>query len=538
MSKRMGAAGFAAKESPLANYYRWEEPYSDITVCLNLDTVDCLQAEVLGGIGSFPDAGVEIGGILLGKRELEEGRTVTVVEDFEPVPCEHRHGPYYSLTAKDLVKLRTALARRRSGARRGLSVVGYYRSHNRDDLFLSTEDLAVIRTCFRDPDNIFLLIKALPGRACTAGFFFWNNGQIQSEFTGSEVALIPMATVPTRAVPAGDPGKLGELRAIRGLPSLEPDRSQAAGRGRRWALGGFALSAVAAATMFAILGYHKTGQAPRLESPRPALATDLTGSLPTVPAEPPTLNGTAQKSPAAIPEPRKIPVSQTDIQASDSQAGTSERQKAERPLVASPNDGQQNQPKAAPDSVALSPVLAGPGATPSTSPASAHAPPDAASTNTTVGTKVAPSAIVEAPPVAEPVAEKVPLLTHDQQRPAAAPPVAPAVPAPLAQTGTNYQPVETRFVGPQIIHQVAPAIPLGVGPKITTDVQIDVTVTIDESGKVIGARVTSRSGAAAGLLTLQALKAAQLFRFRPAQENNRHVRSDMVLTFRFAPKTL
>jgi TonB family protein len=69
---------------------------------------------------------------------------------------------------------------------------------------------------------------------------------------------------------------------------------------------------------------------------------------------------------------------------------------------------------------------------------------------------------------------------------------------------------------------------------IMTDVQIDVAVAIDPNGKVTGARVASTRGTAAGLLTVEALKAAQLFRFQPAQENNRNVPSSMVLTFRFA----
>jgi TonB family protein len=69
---------------------------------------------------------------------------------------------------------------------------------------------------------------------------------------------------------------------------------------------------------------------------------------------------------------------------------------------------------------------------------------------------------------------------------------------------------------------------------ITTDVQLDVAVAIDANGKVTGARVASTKGAAAGLLTIEALKAAQLFRFQPARENGRNVASSMVLTFRFA----
>jgi hypothetical protein len=202
MSKLVGAPGIATKESALANYYRWEEPYSDITVCLNLDTADYLQAEVLGGIGSF------------------------------------------------------------------------------------------------------------------------------------------------------------------------------------------ALSAAAATVILAVLSFYETGEAPRFDSPRPVLATNSTGALRTAPAEP-----------------------------------------------------------------------------------------------------------LAKPPVLD-----------------------------RAARGTL---VENKFVGPQIIHKAAPAIPPGVGAKITTPVQIDVTVTIDEGEEVTGAQVT-----------LEALKAAQPFRFRPAEENNRHARSDTVRTFRFAPKAL
>ena len=69
---------------------------------------------------------------------------------------------------------------------------------------------------------------------------------------------------------------------------------------------------------------------------------------------------------------------------------------------------------------------------------------------------------------------------------------------------------------------------------ITTDVQVDVAVIIDADGKVISTRVAFTKGAAAGLLTIQALKAAQLFRFQSAREDGKNVVSSTVLTFRFA----
>jgi TonB family protein len=526
MSILMGSAGLAAKKSPLLNYYRWEEPYTDITVCLKLEAVNRLQAKVLDAVGSVPDAGNEVGGILLGRKELLDGRTVTVVEDFELVACE-RQGPLYSLTSADLVKLRGVLAKHRSDPSPAGSVIGYFRSHIRDDLFLSAEDLSVIRGCFSNPDNIFLLVKALPGRACTAGFFFWENGKIQPEFTDSEVALIPIGL---RSYPPEADGPAE-------LPPLPAAPQPSSGRGRRWVLGGLGLLALAAAGIFALVTSHKTAPAPRLESPRVAVAENLPVSPPTAaPAEPAAVDEAVPKSAAAVPEKQKVPLPENALtpMAAPEQRKTEPAAVRPPPIVNS-NDGRQNQPKLAPESVASLPqVVSNPPATPLTSPAASPAPaqaqPNAVGPNP-AGAKVTPPPVVEAPKVAE---NAPPAL--DQQRPAALAPVAPASPAPLTQTGPSAQSVETRFVGPQITHRVAPAIPAGVRTKITTDVQIDVTVAIDENGKVASARVTSQSGAAAGLLALEALKAAQLFRFQPAQENNRHVRSDMVLTFRFTAR--
>jgi Gram-negative bacterial TonB protein C-terminal len=524
MRKMMGTGGVATKESAFANYYQWEEPYSDITVRLSFDTANRLQAEVLESASSIRDVGNEIGGILLGRVEREEGRTVTVIEDFNRVQCKQHEGPFFSLNEKDVRQSRAMLARRKSRRVSGHSVVGYYRSHNREDLFLSAQDLAVIRTCFTDRDNVFLLIKTLPGNVCTAGFFFWNNGQIQSEFTDSEVALIPigqpeLVPIPTEPFDADD-----GLEGLQPIPSIEAGEHRTTGR--RWAIAGAALSAVAAAAVFAALGHHAERPPLRSESHGPMTAMNPAGSQPKVPDKP-----------GAGPAP-KIAVGGT----AGIQPGKSEQKKA-LSVAGSPLDRQRDKQSIASlggaslgvvdheqESAPRGPDADGPAKSSSSLPLTI-APPEPTSTNSEE-TKNAPPAIA---PV-EPVAQATVHLAPDPPQPKGQAQIVPAVPAPITQLGAIPQRVETSFVGPEIIHRVAPAIPLGVGPRITTNIQIDVTVTIDESGKAIGARVTSKSGAAAGLLELEALKAAQLFRFRPAQENNRPVRSDMVLTFRFAPR--
>jgi PilZ domain len=190
MKEPAAAAGVTTKPR-LEDYYRWVEPESNITVCLKLETVDSLQLAVLRGIDSFSHAGNEVGGILLGRTELDDDRILVFVDDFEPLPCEHGNGRFYALTAGDALQFEAALAQ--CSARRPRSVVGYYRSHNRDGLFLSKDDLQLIQRHFCEPDNLFLLIKTLPSRACTAGFFFRKNGHVQSEYTDSEVPLIPVS---------------------------------------------------------------------------------------------------------------------------------------------------------------------------------------------------------------------------------------------------------------------------------------------------------------------------------------------------------
>jgi len=167
------------------------------------------------------------------------------------VPCSYRGGPHYDLSGEDAVKLEAALLR---AALAGCespdapSVLGYFRSHLRDGLSLSPADLLAIDGYFQAPASVFLLVKAVAGnKACTAGFFFWEDGRIQSEFSPLEVALGRTSSPPAPAdvpdppsaahddLPAGLnddlPGDLAELFRKAALPepsnipAPEPDPS-------------------------------------------------------------------------------------------------------------------------------------------------------------------------------------------------------------------------------------------------------------------------------------------------------------------------
>lgn len=196
----MGLDDDTGLRSQLANYYLWEESERSIRIYLNPTTVDRLQREALIGADGSLSAEAEVGGILIGKTEFDGEQKITLIEDFTPVPCRNQSGPLYRLSEEDTVKFEAALTLCSSDAR-GLSVVGYYRSHKRDDLYLSSEDINLIQKYFPQPDQVFLLVKTLSSRACTAGFFFWEDGYIQTEFTYLEVPFGPVQSFPIAEPP-------------------------------------------------------------------------------------------------------------------------------------------------------------------------------------------------------------------------------------------------------------------------------------------------------------------------------------------------
>ena len=161
-------------------FYVWEAPGKPISIQLQFDMIDGVSPDILRGLGALKRRGAEVGGLLLGRRE-DGSRPKVIVEDFAPVPSEYLTGPSYNLSENDLVAFEAALERWKSGAAGPLTVVGFYRSHTRDELYMDDADLALARRYFPEPGNVFLLVKPFATRPSIAGFFFWEGGEIYRE---------------------------------------------------------------------------------------------------------------------------------------------------------------------------------------------------------------------------------------------------------------------------------------------------------------------------------------------------------------------
>jgi hypothetical protein len=201
-------------------FYVWEVPGKPIAIQLHFDVIDRVSPDILRGLGALKRRGAEVGGILLGRTEGGPQPKV-IVEDFAPVPSEYLTGPSYNLSENDLVAFEGALERCRSDPAAKLSVVGFYRSHTRDELYMDDADIGLARRYFPEANNVFLLVKPFATRPCVGGFFFWEHGEInraasylqfpfqRRELGGGE----PRAAAPPRR-PQADASPLSSTPAV------------------------------------------------------------------------------------------------------------------------------------------------------------------------------------------------------------------------------------------------------------------------------------------------------------------------------------
>ena len=125
-----------------------------------------IASEELAGVKASPGRGSEVGGILLGRRT----ETEIIVDDFEPVLCEHRFGPSYLLSDEDGQGLNESLEwfQRTRGQQ---SILGFYRSHTREGFPLDEQDAELFRRHFPSPEAVFLLLRPDRRKTISAEFF-------------------------------------------------------------------------------------------------------------------------------------------------------------------------------------------------------------------------------------------------------------------------------------------------------------------------------------------------------------------------------
>ncbi len=213
----------AQQEKTPVGFWAWEPAGKPLRILIDLDLVENMLTAILDGFGSIPRRGAEIGGILLGSRSRNaSGQLEVTIDGWSPVPCSHRFGPSFVLSEADLAALE-AIA-----GDAGPRAVGYFRSHTREGLSLSAEDLQYCEKYFPGPDDVVLLVHPAAIQVSKAGFFAYENGALQDktplEFNFRRSELETGGAPPRRP--------LGEKRepAASAPPSFEPPVTASAPR--------------------------------------------------------------------------------------------------------------------------------------------------------------------------------------------------------------------------------------------------------------------------------------------------------------------
>jgi hypothetical protein len=212
----------AASTQPLSVVYVWKAPGKPLAVHFDLGIVDNMLVEIMRGFAAVPKRGAEVGGVLIGTIEPQEDGPgeVVRVEDFELVPCVYARGPSYLLTSEDRESFEAACARwRQSGGPAAKQAVGYFRSHTRDGLALSAEDLDLLDRYFPDPRHLGLLIRPFASQPAEAGFFFRENGVFPTEsprvFTFSRLDMADRSSPASSSKGVEEPDSKASAEAIR-----------------------------------------------------------------------------------------------------------------------------------------------------------------------------------------------------------------------------------------------------------------------------------------------------------------------------------
>ncbi len=172
----------------------WSAPGCTIAVAYAPAVLERIRRAVTEAFYSLPHGGLEIGGVLYGKRTPDS----VAILAFRPLDCEHAHGPSFTLSAADEQNLEELIAAPLSEPElHGMEALGWYHSHTRSGVALSVADVTVHTGHFPEPWQVALVIQPLVGRPPRAGFFLrdtdgdMRGGASPAEFTLSPVRLPP-----------------------------------------------------------------------------------------------------------------------------------------------------------------------------------------------------------------------------------------------------------------------------------------------------------------------------------------------------------
>ena len=547
----------AAPATSAQESYAWTFPGAPVRILLHLNVVESLSHEVRRAFESVPSHSVEIGGILYGTADFAASRVVEI-KDFEPFLCEYRADHKFILSDSDRRKLDRLLAARRADGPEALSVLGFYRAHIGDGLGLREEDVAVAQAHFYDPANVFLLVKPSVDGTASAGFFFWDNGRIDSEFTflefpfdprqlsGLRVASVSRAVAPVETTPElPEPVDYAPPAIRQELPPhFESERSapRRESKFNFWRAGLFAVLMIAlgAAGYQGYLAWapHQAGAPASRASDAPALSLQ-------VERKGADLRVNWNRTSPAILQATEGVLGIRDGDAQQQDLHLDSEQLHSGSVTYTPASGnvkfrlEVTGPGNSKTSETVLALMAARPASPASSPLPTGGPspqPDAAAATSSGASKDFGEPLrvtMLDPPGKTPdvTAATAPAATRPAT-PVAPQPSLPVTPQPSAPVPDNSS---ILYLPPRATRQAQPALPYSVRRLIAAQVEVSVKVWISKTGTVLKAEALPTGQIVSSSLVSAAQRAALRWRFAPAVRGTETVPSELILKFQYKP---
>jgi hypothetical protein len=532
----------APTSTPVQEFYTWTFPGAPVRIHLHLNVVESLGREVRRAFEAVPSHSVEIGGILYGRADFATSPIIEI-RDFEPFLCEYRADHKFILSDSDQRKLDRLLSARRADGPEALAVVGYYRAHIGDGLSLRAEDVALAQAHFCDPANVFLVVKPAADGSASAGFFFWDNGRIDPEFsflefpfdarqlTGARVKPSPrssgqaLATTDPLPEPQGHAEHEAPAIAAESPAPLETEALQPPRRGRNYSVWSALLFALLMIGL-GVLGYQGyLAWAPRSSAARPGASDTLALAL-QVERKGPDLRVSWNRSSAAIMQATDGVLSIRDGDSQQQELKLDADQLRTGSVTYTPATAavRFRLEVTTPGNIKTSETVLALTAARPEAPAGSHAPASGPSPQSD-------AAAANSPGSGRSFGEPMRVTTLD----APAPTSAAEAPAALQPKAGPQETSSVLYLPPRPVRQVQPEIPRTVRKLIASQIEVPVKVWISSTGVVEKAEAQPTGQLVSSTLVTAAQRAALRWRFAPAVRGTETVASEMILKFQYQP---
>ena len=143
-------------QDEIGEYAIWSEPGTSFQIHYSLPVFHEIDFTVSEGYRRIPHGGIEVGGLLLGRRFAEGVR----IEAFRQINCEHALGPSFKLSERDLSELREQIGRVGVDPELGgLETLGWFIAHTRGPLQLTEAEAQQFDDLLPGAGMVTVLVK-------------------------------------------------------------------------------------------------------------------------------------------------------------------------------------------------------------------------------------------------------------------------------------------------------------------------------------------------------------------------------------------